>query len=299
MNRSAVRVGGREVKLSNLEKELYPSYGFTKAQVLDYYRQISPFILPHLHGRALTLKRYPEGVDRPFFFEKRCPPYRPSFVATARIPLKQGGKMTACLVNDLETLVWVGNLASLELHVPLARADSPGLPDAVVFDLDPGEGAGIGDCARVALLIRAVLDRLHLKSFPKTSGMKGLHVFVPLNRKGVTFVQAREFSKAVAAMLQRDHPDLVTTLLAKPERRHRVFINWAQNSSTKTMVAVYSLRARASPAVSFPLEWPEVERAAAGRAKLVILADEAVRRAGKYGDRFEQVLTVKQALPRL
>ena len=300
MSRQIARVGGEDLTLSNLEKDLYPSYGFTKARVLDYYRRMSRFILPHLQGRALTLKRYPEGVDRPFFFEKRCPPHRPSFVATARIPMKRGEELTACLVNDLGTLMWVENLASLELHVPLARAASSRAPDSVVFDLDPGEGANILDCARIALMIRDVLRRLRLKSYPKTSGMKGLHVFVPLNRKGTTFEQTRDFSKAVATVIEHAHPDLVTTRIAKTERRRKVFINWAQNSSTKTMVAVYSLRARESPFVSFPLTWAEVERAAAGRrpAKLAVLHSEALRRVKEHGDRFRDVLARQQTLPR-
>jgi bifunctional non-homologous end joining protein LigD len=300
VNRRIARVGGAELKLSNLEKNLYPSYGFTKAQVLDYYRRVSPFILPHLRGRALTLKRYPDGANRPFFFEKRCPPH-PAWVATADVPRKQGERITACLVNDLATLMWVENLASLELHVPLARARSPRAPDAVVFDLDPGEGAGIIDCARVALIIRELLTRLRLKSWVKTSGMKGLHVFVPLNRKGTTFEQSRDFSKAVATVIERDSPDLVTASIAKTARRKRVFINWAQNSSSKTMVAVYSLRARESPVVSFPITWPEVERAAAGRqaGKLTVMHSEAVRRTDSQGDLFADVLTARQTLPRL
>lgn len=301
MNQQIARIGNKELTLSNLEKDLYPSYGFTKARVLDYYRRISRFILPHLRGRALTLKRYPEGVDRPFFFEKRCPPGRPSFVATARIPMKRGEELTACLVNDLGTLMWVENLASLELHVPLARAASWGTPDSVVFDLDPGKGADILDCARVALMIRDMLRRLRLVSYAKTSGMKGLHVFVPLNRKGTTFEQTRDFSRAVATVIERDHADLVTTRIAKTERRKKVFINWAQNSSTKTMVSVYSLRARESPFVSFPISWPELARAAAGRssARLAVLPSEALRRVREHGDRFHDVLTKRQSLPRL
>jgi bifunctional non-homologous end joining protein LigD len=300
VNRRIARIGGEELTLSNLEKDLYPSYGFTKAQVLDYYRRISAFMLPHLRGRAVTLKRYPDGADKPFFFEKRCPPH-PAWVDTADVPRKEGERITACLVNDLATLMWVENLASLELHAPLARAGSPRTPDAVVFDLDPGEGAGIVDCARVALIIRDMLARLRLKSWVKTSGMKGLHVFVPLNRKGTTFEQTRDFSKAVATVVERDSPDLVTASIAKTARRKRVFINWAQNTPSKTMVAVYSLRARESPVVSFPITWPEVERAAAGRpaGKLTFLHSEAVRRAESRGDLFAGVLTTRQTLPRL
>lgn len=295
------RVGGAELALSNLDKDLYPSYGFTKAQVLDYYRRVSPVILPHLRGRALTLKRYPNGTEQPFFYEKRCPPSRPAWVATAAVPLKRGKEIAACLVNDLATLIWVENLASIELHVPLARAESAPTPDAVVFDLDPGEGAGIAECCRVALVIRDMLDHLGLKSWVKTSGMKGLHVFVPLNRQGVTFEQTRDFTKAVATLVQRDNPELITTLLAKPARKEKVFINWAQNSSTKTMVAVYSLRAREAPVVSFPIAWSEIERGAAGRslAKLTVICSEALRRVEKEGDLFAEVLTRRQTLPRL
>jgi bifunctional non-homologous end joining protein LigD len=295
------RIEGVGLALSNLGKELYPSHGFTKAQVLDYYRRISPFILPHLQDRALTLKRYPDGAEGPFFFEKRCPPARPGWVPTASIPLSGGKSITACLVNDLRTLMWVENLASIELHVPLARAGSPHSPDAVVFDLDPGEGAGMADCCRVALIIRELVSRMRVSCWVKTSGMKGLHVMVPLNRKGMTFERTRDFSKAVALLVQRDNPELVTTLLAKPARRKKVFINWAQNSSTKTMVAVYSLRARESPVVSFPIAWPEVESAAAGRgrARLLVIASEALRRVDKEGDLFAEVLTRRQVLPRL
>lgn len=293
------RVGGVELSLTNLDKDLYPAYGFTKARLLDYYRRISMFMLPHLRDRALTLKRFPDGTEGPFFFEKRCPPARPGWVPIASVPRIGGQSITACLVNDLRTLMWVQNLASIELHVPLARARSPHTPDAVVFDLDPGEGAGIADCCRVALIVRDMLRRLRLMSWAKTSGMKGLHVLVPLNREGGTFERTRDFSKAVVSLVQRSYPDLVTTLLAKPERRGKVFINWAQNSSTKTMVAVYSLRAREAPVVSFPVTWSEVESGAEGRTKLMVLHSEALRRAEKAGDLFLEVLTRRQTLPHL
>jgi len=294
---TVARVGGVELTLTNLDKELYPGYGFTKARLLDYYRRISRSILPHLRDRALTLKRFPDGTGGPFFFEKRCPPARPGWVPIASVPRIGGESTTACLVNDLRTLIWVENLASIELHVPLARARSSHTPDAVVFDLDPGDGAGIADCCRVALIIREMLVRLRVSCWAKTSGMKGLHVLVPLNREGVTFERARDFSKAVALLVQRNHPELVTTLLAKPERTGKVFINWAQNSSTKTMVAVYSLRAREAPVVSFPATWSEVEDGADGRAKLTILHSDALRRVEKSGDLFSEVLARRQTLP--
>lgn len=244
MSRKIVEIAGRRLALSNLEKDLYPSYGFTKAQILEYYRRMAPFILPHLQDRALTLKRYPDGVDQEFFFEKRCPAHRPAWVKTAPVRLHDGERLTFCLANDLETLMWVANLASLELHVPLARAASPERPDALVFDLDPGEPANLLDCARVALILRDLLIPLHLTSYVKTSGQKGLHVYVPLNRAETTFADTKKFSKAVAEIMQKNYPDLVTAKMAKEYRQGRVFINWEQNDSKKTMICVYSLRAR-------------------------------------------------------
>jgi bifunctional non-homologous end joining protein LigD len=293
------KVAGESLSLSNLEKDLYPSYGFTKAHVLEYYRRISRFLLPHLAGRALTMKRYPEGVDEDFFFEKRCPSHRPSWVRTARIPQGDGERMTVCLVNDLKTLMWVANLASLELHVPLAKARSPKTPDAMVFDLDPGDGAGLPECARVALILQDLLLPLHLAGYVKTSGMKGLHVFVPLNRSDVTFEATRAFSKTVAGVLERKYPDLITARLDKRYRAKRVFINWAQNASSKTMVCVYSLRAREKPFVSFPLAWKDLKRFAGPRGpkELQVLHSEAVTRAEKAGDLFRDVLVKKQKLP--
>lgn len=301
MMKKVAEVAGKKLSLSNLEKDLYPSYGFTKAQILEYYRRIAPFILPHLKGRALTLKRYPDGVGEEFFFEKRCPSHRPSWVKTAEIPQHDGERMTVCLVNDLNTLIWMGNLASLELHVPLARADSPETPDAVVFDLDPGDQADILDCARVALIIRDLLSELRLIGYAKTSGQKGLHVYVPLNRKEVTFVDTKTFSKAVAEVLQRNYPDLVTAKMAKEQRKKKVFINWSQNDASKTMICVYSLRAREKPFVSFPLAWKELEDLAGqgDPEKLQVLHAEALRRTEIEGDLFREVLVKKQKLPYL
>ncbi len=192
MTRTFVDMEGRRLSFSNLEKDLYPSYGFTKAHILEYYRRIAPFILPHLKDRALTLKRYPDGVEKDFFFEKRCPSHRPAWVKTVDVALDSGERMTVCLVNDLETLLWAENLASVELHVPLARANSPETPDSMVFDLDPGDEAGIRECARVALILRDLLFRMGLASWAKTSGKKGLHVYVPLNRKATTFADTKE-----------------------------------------------------------------------------------------------------------
>ena len=290
---------GRRLPLSNLEKDLYPSYGFTKAQILEYYRRIGPLILPHLKDRAVTLKRYPEGVEKDFFFEKRCPEHRPAWVQTAEVPQDHAEPMTVCLVNDLETLIWAENLASIELHVPLAKAHSPKTPDSMVFDLDPGDGASIPECVRVALVLRDLLSRLGLVSYVKTSGKKGLHVYVPLNRKGTAFEDTKTFSKAVAGIMQKHYPDLVTAKMAKTERNGKVFINWSQNDASKTMVCVYSLRARETPAVSFPLEWRELERRAGDPERLQFTHLEALRRAEKKGDLFREVLVKEQKLPHL
>jgi len=301
VSRKVVEISGRRLSLSNLEKDLYPSFGFTKAQILEYYRMISKFILPHLKDRALTLKRYPEGVEKDFFFEKRCPSHRPSWTKTAEIRRDDGEEMTVCLVNDLETLMWVENLASLELHVPMARAGSPETPDFMVFDLDPGEQADILNCARVALILRDLLSDLKLACYTKTSGKKGLHLYVPLNRKETTFDDTKKFSKAVAEIMQKNYPDLVTARMAKGNRKGKVLINWSQNDSSKTMICVYSLRARGKPFVSFPLAWKELENLAeqGDPVKLEVMHSEAVSRAGKMGDLFREVLVRKQKLPYL
>ncbi len=301
MSRTFVEMAGKKLPLANLEKDLYPAYGFTKAAILGYYRGIATFILPHLKDRALTFKRYPEGVDKEFFFEKRCPVHRPAWVRTAEIPQDDGERMTVCLINDLETLLWAENLAALELHVPLARAASPGTPDSMVFDLDPGEPASILECSRVALILRDLLSRMGLVSYVKTSGQKGLHVFVPLNRTKATFEDTRTFTKAVAGIMQKHYPELVTAKMAKKERNAKVFINWSQNEASKTMVCVYSLRAREKPFVSFPLAWSELEDP--GRIgkpeRLQVTHAEALSRAVEQGDLFHDVLVKEQMLPHL
>jgi bifunctional non-homologous end joining protein LigD len=294
-------MAGRTLSLSNLEKDFYPSAGFRKARVLEYYRRIAPFILPHLKNRALTFKRYPEGVEKDFFYEKRCPSHRPAWVKTAEIPQDGGERMTVCLVNDLETLIWAENLASVELHVPLSRANSPETPDSMVFDLDPGDPAGILECARVALILRDLLSRMGLASYVKTSGRKGLHVYVPLNRKETTFEDTKTFSKAVAGIMQKHYPDLVTARMAKTERNAKVFINWSQNDASKTMICVYSLRAREKPIVSFPLEWGKLESAAGvgDPQRLQVTHAEALSGVEEKGDLFREVLMKEQKLPHL
>lgn len=301
MNRTFVEMAGRRLLLTNLGKDLYPSYGFTKSRILEYYRGIASFILPHLKDRAVTLKRYPDGVEKDFFFEKRCPGHRPEWVRTAEILQDGGDPMTYCLINDLETLIWVENLASLELHVPLARAGSHQTPDSMVFDLDPGDPANILDCARVALILRDLLSRMGLVSYVKTSGRKGLHVYVPLNNKETTFEDTKTFSRAVAGIMQKHYPDLVTAKMAKQERKAKIFINWSQNDASKTMICVYSLRAREKPLVSFPLEWRELEnlKGQGDPTRLQVVQSEAVSRAERMGDLFQEMLVKEQKLPHL
>jgi bifunctional non-homologous end joining protein LigD len=296
-----IELAGKRLALSNLDKELYPACAFTKADVLEYYRRMATYLLPHLQERALTMKRYPAGVDKPFFFEKRCPAHRPPWVQTAAIPQAGGAALTFCLVNDLETLLWVANLASLELHVPLARAGSSQTPAALVFDLDPGAPANILDCAKVALLLHDLLSRLGLVSWVKSSGQKGLHVFIPLNDPAATFAATKQFSRTVAVILEKNYPELVTAKMAKAARPGRVFINWEQNDASLTMICVYSLRAREMPYVSFPLDWQEVEQLAGmgDPEKFQLLPAEVVRRVEERGDLFREVLEKRQKLPHL
>jgi len=301
VSRRVFEIAGKRLSLSNLDKDLYPSYGFTKAHILEYYRRISKFILPHLKDRPLTLKRYPEGVAKAFFYEKRCPSHSPEWVRTAEINLGDKELMRVCLINDIESLMWVENLASLELHVPLSRAASPETPDSMVFDLDPGDEADILDCGRVALILRDLLSELRLSSYVKTSGKKGLHVYVPLNRNDTTFEDTKKFSKAVAGIMEKHYPDLVTARMAKEYRKAKVFINWSQNDPSKTMICVYSLRALEKPVVSFPLAWKELEKFVGkdDPERLRVMAPEALRVAEKEGDLFRDVLVKKQKLPHL
>ncbi len=299
MSRNVVEIEGKRLSLANLEKELYPSCGFTKAHVLEYYRRIAGCLIPHLQDRAVTLKRFPDGVTKESFFEKRCPVH-PGWVRTAEV--RHGAEsLTACLVNDLGTLLWLANLAALELHVPLARAASPGMPDSMVFDLDPGEPADVLGCARVALILRDLLSRVGLASCVKTSGRKGLHVFVPVNRPETTFEDTKTFSRAVAMILQKNYPDLVTAKMAKEQRTGRIFINWSQNDASKTMICAYSLRAMDRPIVSAPLTWEELEDLAEKGApeRFWIGHSEAVNRAETMGDLFREVLVREQRLPHL
>jgi bifunctional non-homologous end joining protein LigD len=298
---SSVEIQGRHLKLSNLEKVLYPAAGFTKKDVIDYYVRIAPALLPHLRGRALTRKRYPDGVDGEPFFEKNAPMHRPDWVKTTPI-WSRGNRRTVhyVLANDLATLVWLANLAALELHPSLALASDVTSPTEMVFDLDPGPPADIILCCQVGLWLRDIFEHFGLQSFPKTSGSKGLQIYVPLNTP-TTYDQTKLFSHALAQLLAGDHPDLVLSEMSKQARTGRVFVDWSQNDEHKTTVAVYSLRAREHPTVSTPVNWDEVERAFKKKdAKLLVFeAAQTVARFEKQGDLFEPLLHLKQRLPDL
>jgi bifunctional non-homologous end joining protein LigD len=296
-----VEVEGRALRLSNLDKVLYPETGFTKAQVIDYYTRVAPVLLPHLEGRPLTLKRYPNGVEGKYFYEKECPSHRPDWVRTARIPIRSDGRsVNFCLADDLPTLVWTSNLADLELHTSMARAAAITQPTMMVFDLDPGAPAGVLECAEVALRLRRLLEPLGLESWVKTSGSKGLQVYVPLNVE-TSYEQTKPFALAVAQLLERESPELIVSRMRKDLRGGKVFVDWSQNDEHKTTVCVYSLRAKARPMVSTPLAWTEVEEAVEAQAadRLAFDWEAALARVDERGDLFAPVLERRQTLPQL
>ena len=298
---SVVEIHGRQLKLSNLQKVLYPVTGFTKKDIIDYYVRIAPAILPHIAGRALTRKRYPDGVDKEPFFEKNAPMHKPDWVKTAPI-WSEGGHRTVyyILANDLATLVWLANLAAIELHPSLALSKDIECPTDMVFDLDPGPPADIVQCCHVAMWLRDIFEHLGLQSFPKTSGSKGLQLYVPLNTP-TTFDDTKMFSRALAQVLEQDHPEHVVSDMKKRLRTGKVFVDWSQNDEHKTTVAVYSLRAREHPTVSTPVTWDEVERCLKKKdaSLLVFESFQTIARYEKQGDLFEPVLKLKQKLPDL
>ena len=295
-----VTVDGRELKLTNLDKVMYPASDLgpavTKAEVIDYYARVSPWILPHLAGRCITFLRFPDGADRPGFFEKRCPKHRPDWVGTAIGPGDRDGDIGYCRLDEPASLVWSANLAALELHVPMALAADLDTPRAVVFDFDPGAPATIVECCRIALEVRDVLAAVGLEGWCKTSGSKGLQMYVPLNTP-CTHEAASDFALAVGQVLERRMPDRVTTVMAKVERPGKVFVDWSQNSRHKTTVGVYSMRARVRPWVSTPVSWDEVEQCADGSLRLVFETADVLERVNRLGDLFEPVLTLEQRLP--
>ncbi len=296
---SQLKVGGASVEVSNLDKVFYPETGFTKGQVIDYYVRISPVLLPHLKDRPITLKRYPNGVGGFFFYEKRCPPHRPDWVKTAKVARHDGGDIDYCVMNDLPALVWAANLADLEIHTFLHKAPAVNRPTAVAFDLDPGPPADIVACCRVGILLRDLFAKHGLKCFPKTSGSKGLQIYVPLNTT-VTYEETKPFAHNVAIALEQENPELVVSKMQKVLRKGKVLVDWSQNDDHKTTVNVYSLRAKEHPTVSTPVTWDEVETAAKKKnAKLLRFEwDEVLKRVEKQGDLFEPVLRLKQKLPK-
>ena len=294
-------VEGKKLSVSNLNKVLYPKAGFTKGQVIDYYIRIAPVLLPHLRDRPLTMKRYPNGVDGEFFYEKNCPAHRPSWVKTAKVWSHGNNRtMDYCLVQDLPTLVWAANLADLELHTSLARKKDVARPTMMVFDLDPGQPAEIVQCCQVGIWLRDLLAGMKLKSFAKTSGSKGLQVYVPLNTSGVTFDNTKTLSRALAEHLEREHRDLVVSKMLKALRKGKVLVDWSQNDEHKTTVCVYSLRAKEEPTVSTPVTWDEVKNCLKKKkaALLKFRSDQTLARVGKLGDLFKPVEKLKQKLPR-
>jgi len=296
-----IEVNGKQLKLTNLEKVLYPATGFTKGQVIDYYARIAPVMVPQLTGRPLTLKRYPHGVDQEFFFEKNATQYRPEWVKTSPIWSEGNHRnVNYILANDLPTLIWVANLASIELHPSLSFAKKIESPTVIAFDLDPGPPANIVQCCQVAFWLRDIFEHFGLKSFPKTSGSKGLQIYVPLNMP-TTYDVTKPFAHALARLLENEHTDLVVSDMKKQLRVNKVLVDWSQNDEHKTTVAVYSLRAREHPTVSTPVTWEEVERAFKKKDPRVLVfeAPQVLERVDKMGDLFEPVLTLKQKLPKL
>jgi bifunctional non-homologous end joining protein LigD len=292
-------VEGKKLSVSNLDKVLYPKVGFTKGQVIDYFIRVAPVLLPHLKDRPLTMKRYPDGVEGEFFYEKNCPSHRPNWVKTAKI-WSEGNQriMHYCLANDLPTLVWAANLADLELHTSLSRKDKIERPTMMVFDLDPGPPADIVQCCQVGIWLRDLLARMKLKSFAKTSGSKGLQVYVPLNTP-VTYDDTKGLSRSLAQHLEREHPDLVTSNISKAVRKRKVFVDWSQNDEHKTTICVYSLRAKEEPTVSTPVIWKEVESCLKKKKPDLVKfrSDQVLARVEKLGDLFEPVEKLKQKLP--
>ena len=293
-----VEIDGRVLRLSNLDKVLYPEVGTTKAEVIDYYARIAPVMVPHLEDRGVTLRRFPDGVDGGSFFEKRCPSHRPDWVPTVLGPGDRRGGIDYCCLDSRPALVWAANMAALEIHAPMARGDDIESPTMCVFDLDPGAPAALRECADVALDIRLVLERFDLVGLPKTSGGKGLQLYVPLNTAH-SHEDCSSFALAVAQLLERARPEAVTSVMRKSDRPGKVFVDWSQNSRHKTTVAVYSLRAQPRPTVSTPLRWDEVEAAAAGEERLVFEASDVLERVEKHGDLFAEAIDVEQELPDL
>jgi bifunctional non-homologous end joining protein LigD len=298
--KTELQVDGRSLIVSNLDKVLYPKAGFTKADVIDYYIRIAPVLLPYLKNRPIMLKRYPDGVEGFFFYEKQCPAHRPKWVKTATVPSKERDEISYCVMNDLPALIWAANLADIELHTFLHRAPAISRPNALAFDLDPGAPADMIQCCEVGLKLKAIFDTFGMQSFAKTSGSKGLQVYVPLNG-AVTYARTKEFARILAEKLEQSLPGLVVSRMQKTLRKGKVLIDWSQNDEHKTTINVYSLRAKPLPTVSTPVTWKEVEQTFKKRApgSLSFSSDQVLRRLKAKGDLFEPVFRLKQRLPPL
>jgi bifunctional non-homologous end joining protein LigD len=292
-----VEIGGHVVRLSNPGRVLWPATGFTKGEMIDYYRAVAPTMLPHLRGRGITLRRFPEGVDGPGWYQANCRG-RPPWVSTQDVTGRRGETLRYCRIEDEATLVWVANLGTIEIHPFIGLAQRPAEPTALVLDLDPGAPASLVACSRVAVMLRDLLARHGLDSVVKTSGSVGMHVFAPL-QPGHTFTATKAVARALARHLARREPDLVIDRVTRTDRAGRVFIDWVQNDETRSTVAPYSLRATPWPLVSMPVAWREVERAAAtgDAASLLFRPRDAVRRIDGHGDLFEAALLGAGVLP--
>ena len=297
---SILTIEGTELRVSNLEKVYYPEVPFSKGEVIQYYIQVARVLLPHLLGRPVTLKRYPDGVDGLFFYERHCPTHRPEWIKTAAVKKSEGGRVDYCLVDSLPALIWAVNLGTLELHPFLHHHRAIHRPTVVAFDLDPGPPAGVLQCAQVALHLHALFMTLGLESFVKTSGSKGLQVYVPLNTP-VTYTATKRFAHQIAKALESQFPKLVVSQMAKELRRGKVLVDWSQNDDHKTTVAVYSLRARSRPTGSTPLTWNEVKRAVQSEdaEQLRFETAQMLERIRRRGDLFAPILSLRQKLPRL
>ena len=298
--KAQLSVGGTTVEVSNLSKILYPKSGFTKGDVIDYYVRISPVLLPHLKNRPITLKRYPDGVEGLFFYEKQCPSHRPHWIKTTNVERSDGSLIHYCLMNGLPALVWAANLADLELHTFLHRAPAIDRPTSMVFDLDPGPPADIVLCCQVGLWLKAVFATFGMQSFPKTSGSKGIQVSIPLNTP-VTYERTKAFACGIAELLEKQFTDKVVSKMQKSLRVGKVLVDWSQNDDHKTTINAYSLRAKDRPTVSTPVTWEEVTDAWGKKsAKLLTFeTQDGLKRVAEQGDLFAPVLKLKQKLPPL
>ncbi|PWU10163.1 MAG: ATP-dependent DNA ligase [Verrucomicrobia bacterium] len=294
---SVLEVDGKKVVVRNLNKIFYPKTGFTKGDVINYYIKISSVLLPHLECRPISLKRYPEGVTGSFFYEKQCPSHRPKWIKTVRVKKSDGCPIQYCTIHNLAALIWAANLADLEIHTFLHKAPQLKTPTAIAFDLDPGPPANIVQCCEVALLIKVILASIKLEGFAKTSGSKGLQIYIPLNTAPVTYKETNAFARGIAELLEKEFPKQVISRMKKSLRRGKVFVDWSQNDQAKTTVNVYSLRAKDAPTVSTPVTWEEVERTAKKKSILSFESDEVLDRIEKLGDLFAPVIKMKQKLP--